>query len=120
MHGIDLGAVRACAEVIVKCAPIDPNGFANLRFAALANVKPGSPFFPAAHHEEGDAPAFAIATESADLAVEAFSSAKTVNEGQRTLAASISKHGQTLARVAAELPQSPTFGGIDFSLFRFQ
>ena len=59
---IDLAAVRACAEIIVKCATIEPNGFANLQFAALANVKAGAPFLPAAYHE-GDAPAFAIATE---------------------------------------------------------
>src|SRR5512138_187297 len=29
MRGINLSAVRACAEVITKCAPIEPNGFAN-------------------------------------------------------------------------------------------
>ncbi len=50
--GISLAAIKACAEVIVKSAPIDPNGFANLRFAALANVKAGSPFFPAAYHDK--------------------------------------------------------------------
>src|SRR5512134_1013761 len=49
-RGIDLSAVRACAEVIVKCATIEPNGFANLQFAALANVAAGAPFFPAAYH----------------------------------------------------------------------
>jgi uncharacterized protein (UPF0210 family) len=49
-RGMDLAAVRLCAQIIVKCAPIDPNGFANLRFAALAHVGPGSPFFPAAYH----------------------------------------------------------------------
>src|SRR5512135_2042469 len=30
-RGLDLRAVRLCAEVIVKAASIDPNGFANLR-----------------------------------------------------------------------------------------
>ena len=39
VRGIDLAALHACAEVIVKCAPIEPNGFANLQFAALANVE---------------------------------------------------------------------------------
>lgn len=117
-RGIDLRAVRACAEVIVKCAPIDPNGFANLRFAALANVKPGAPFFPAAYHA-GNGPAFAVATESADLAVEAFSHAKTVDEGRKMLAASITQHGQTLGQVAAGLSPSPAFSGIDFSLAPF-
>ncbi len=66
-NGVSLEAVRACAKVIAKCAPLTPDGFANLRFAALANVLPGSPFFPAAYYR-GENPAFAIATEAADLA----------------------------------------------------
>src|SRR5215216_3931662 len=68
-RGIDLAAVRACAEVIVKCATLEQDGFANLQFAALANVQPGAPFLPAAYHDS-DRPAFAIATEAADLAVQ--------------------------------------------------
>ena len=52
-RGIDPAAVRACARVIADAASLEPNGFANLRFAALANVQPGSPFFPAAY-QEGD------------------------------------------------------------------
>ena len=36
-NGISLGSIRACAEVIVNCSPLTPDGFANLRFAALAN-----------------------------------------------------------------------------------
>ena len=67
-RGLDLAAIRVCADVIVKSAPLEPNGFANLQFAALANVNAGSPFFPAAYHDK-DKPAFGIATESADLAV---------------------------------------------------
>src|SRR5690606_36338118 len=68
---IHLAQIKACAEVIVKNAPLDANGFANLRFAALANVKAGAPFFPAAYWND-DEPAFAIAVESADVAVKAF------------------------------------------------
>ncbi len=78
-RGLDFAAVRLCAQVIVDAAPLDPNGFANLRFAALANVQSGSPFFPAAYHD-GDQPAFALATEAADLAVDAFSGAASVDE----------------------------------------
>ena len=114
-----LSAVRACAEVIVKCAPIGPNGFANLQFAALANVPAGAPFFPAAYHE-GNKPAFAIATESADLAVGAFENAKTLEEGRNDLVAEIEKHGKNLARIARSLiVNSPKFLGIDFSLAPF-
>ena len=114
--GIAPAAIKACAEVMVKSAPIDPNGFANLRFAALANVKAGSPFFPAAYHDN-DKPAFAIATEAADLAVDAFSQAKTLEVGRQTLIAEIEKHGKQLSKVAQSLDCK--FGGIDFSLGPF-
>ena len=122
---IHLAALRACAEIIVKSAPLDPNGFANLRFAALANVKAGAPFFPAAYHNN-DQPTFAIATEAADLAVNAFSGRQTIDDGRQILIASLSKHGQAITRVAEELSrlptsdsQPPTFFGIDFSLAPF-
>jgi uncharacterized protein (UPF0210 family) len=42
---ISLPAVRQCAEIIHQAASITPDGFTNLRFAALANVPPGAPFF---------------------------------------------------------------------------
>lgn len=130
---VDLEALRRCAQIIVKCAPIDPNGFANLRFAALANVEAGSPFFPAAYHAGGP-PTFAIATEAADLAVDAFSAAKTIDEARRSLIAAIEKHGKALVQVARLLSASPNvaraepsghkvpsphFRGIDFSLASF-
>jgi uncharacterized protein (UPF0210 family) len=115
-RGLDLAAVRACAEIIVKCAPIEPNGFANLQFAALANVKAGSPFLPAAYHDR-DTPAFAIATESADLAMQAFENAKSIEEGRVNLISEIEKHGRKLTETAKTLRCK--FYGIDFSLAPF-
>lgn len=49
------GAVRAeaalpAAQVIWRLARETAEGFGNFRFAALACVEPGSPFFPAAYH----------------------------------------------------------------------
>lgn len=118
---IHMAQVKACAEIIVKCAPIDPNGFANLNFAALANVGPNAPFFPAAYHTS-DQPAFAIAAECADLAVEAIVGARTVDEGRNALVAEFNKHGQTITKIAQSLitnDQSLSFKGIDFSLAPF-
>lgn len=114
--GISLPALKACAEVIVKCATIEPNGFANLQFAALAKVEAGTPFFPAAYHDS-DESAFAIATESADLAVRSFANAKSIGEGRENLIGEIEKHGKKLAKVAKTL--NCRFGGIDFSLAPF-
>jgi uncharacterized protein (UPF0210 family) len=115
-RGIDLAAIRACAEVIVKCATIEPNGFANLQFAALANVEAGAPFLPAAYHNS-DEPAFAIATEAADLAVQAFVHARSLEEGRNSLVREIENHGTKLTGVAKSL--HCRFGGIDFSLAPF-
>jgi uncharacterized protein (UPF0210 family) len=115
-RGVNLSAVRACAEIIVKCASIEANGFANLQFAALANVGAGAPFLPAAYHDD-DRPAFAIATEAADLAVEAFENAKSLEEGRTHLISAIEKHGAKLTEVAKTL--HCRFGGIDFSLAPF-
>lgn len=115
-RGLHLAAVRACAEVIVQCAPLDPNGFANLQFAALANVPPGAPFFPAAYHE-GERPAFAIATQAADLALTAFENATTIEQGQKRLISEIERHGRQLAEIARSLKVK--FYGVDFSLAPF-
>ena len=117
---ISLPAVRACAQVIQQAAAITPDGFANLRFAALANVPPGAPFFPAAYHAGGE-PAFAIATESADLAVQAFSQAHSLAEARRALVEAMERHAQALSRAAAGLQAQYAlrFGGIDFSLAPF-
>ncbi len=123
-RGIDVAAARLCAQVMVRAAPIDPNGFANLRFAALANVPPGAPFFPAAYHS-GNAPAFAIATEAADLAVEAFTGAASLEAARRLLVAAIEKHARVLGKTSRRLGRSktspaaharPVFLGLDFSL----
>jgi len=123
--GISLLAIKSCAEIIQKASVITPDGFANLRFAALANVKPGAPFFPAAYHER-DEPAFAIATEAADLAVDAFNGRGTIDDGRQILIAEIEKHGKAIAATAREIsrfpiPNSrpPKFTGIDFSLAPF-
>ncbi len=118
--GLSLTAVHACAEVIARCAPITPDGFANLRFAALANVPAGAPFFPAAYHE-GEQIAFALATEAADLAVEAFTQAASVDEGRNALVHALEENARKLTKAADFLKYkfNVRFGGIDYSLAPF-
>jgi len=114
--GVSFPAVRACAQVIHRCAPLRPDGFANLRFAALANVPPGAPFFPAAYHLGGP-PAFALALEAADLAVNTFSSAANLDEACQKLIAAMESHARVLVEVAHNLSAQLglDFGGLDFS-----
>ncbi len=119
-RGISLPGIRACADVISQCADVSPDGFANLRFAALANVQPGWPFFPSAYHDS-DTPLFSLAVEAADLAVEAFSGAASLDEGRKALTAAIEHHARKLSAAAEPLKYRFTirFGGIDFSLAPF-
>ncbi len=112
---IDAGAVGAAAQVIRAAAGIE-EGFGNLRFAALANVPPGTPFFPAAYHD-GGVPTFAVATQAADLALEACDSAADVNSARARFKAALEAHGERIVAVAAGLAEHSglPFGGIDFS-----
>ncbi len=118
--GVFLPAMRSCAEVMVRNATISPDGFGNLRFAALANVLPGGPFFPAAYHDS-DHPTFALALEAADLAVDAFTNARSVDEGRQALTNELENQARKLAYAAEPLKFrfNVRFGGIDFSLAPF-
>jgi uncharacterized protein (UPF0210 family) len=122
--GLSLPAVRACAEIIHALGPQDQAGFANLYFAALANVPAGTPFFPAAYHN-GGAPTFAIATEAADLAVSAFTQAKSLAEARSNLVTALEHNAQKLTVITNELTNrfadklNLQFGGIDYSLAPF-
>jgi len=107
--------IRGCAEVIKKAAEIEPNGFANLRFAALANVKPFTPFFPAAYGVKGEL-AFSIAVECADTAVEIFQKAKDIDSGCGELQAVFSEHADRMEEEIAHTTPSIAFKGFDFSL----
>ena len=117
---ISLPAVRACARVIHALAPLEPDGFANLRFAALANVPGGGPFFPAAYHSGGP-PSFALALESADLAVEAFSHTANLSAARAALVEAIEAQARALTQLAQKLTADfdIDFNGLDFSMAPF-
>ena len=117
---ISLAAVRACAQVIQEASTLSPDGFTNLRFAALANVPPGAPFFPAAYHH-GEQPAFSLACEAADLAVEVFSGANSLEQAASDLVACVEQHANQLANLAEILATrfEIAFKGLDFTLAPF-
>jgi uncharacterized protein len=119
-RGVSMNAVQECARVIREASTLDPQGFTNLRFAALANVAPGGPFFPASYHAGGD-PIFALATEAADLAGEAVTGIASVHEGRQAMVESIEENARRLTGIAHDLAKKfgITFGGIDFSLAPF-
>ena len=117
---VSLPAIHQCAEIIQRAGVISPDGFANLRFAALANVPAGSPFFPAAYHQ-GSEPAFALAMEAADLAVTAFSQVDNLEQARTNLVNTMEGYARNLTAIAnhVEKQTGVRFGGIDFSLAPF-
>jgi uncharacterized protein (UPF0210 family) len=118
--GLSLSAARACAEVIHEVAARSEDGFANLRFAGLANVPSGSPFFPAAYHRGGP-DAIAIATEGAELAVTAMQDGTSLQAASRLLVEAIEGHAAVLKRITQSIANryDVRFRGIDFSMAPF-
>ncbi len=119
--GLHTHAIQACARVMAALAPLEPNGFANLRFAALASVPPGAPFFPAAyaptHLKETDV-LVALALEAADLAVTAFDAAATADDARTALVQAVEGHAARLTELASRAAgqHGGHFLGLDFSL----
>ncbi|RJQ45155.1 MAG: DUF711 family protein [Anaerolineaceae bacterium] len=117
---LSLPDIRSCADVIKRVADLEPDGFANLRFAALANVKPYTPFFPAAYGETGTL-AFSLAMECADTALKIFEQAVDINRGCRSLCSTFEEHARALeVLIEKSKSKSPiSFKGFDFSLAPF-
>ena len=116
-HEVSLPAAQAAARLICQLAQVEPNGFANLNFCALANVPAYAPFFPAAYAQNSP-PAFALALEAADLAEQAFSQAQSLQTAQKTLIAEVESHAQKLEAIGQKLTEIYTynFKGLDFTL----
>ena len=116
-HEVSLPAAQAAARLICQLAQVEPNGFANLNFCALANVPAYAPFFPAAYAQNSP-PAFALALEAADLAEQVFSQAQSLQAARKTLIAEVESHAQKLEAIGQKLTKIYTynFKGLDFTL----
>jgi hypothetical protein len=118
--GISLRGIEKAAKVVVEIAHSTPDGFGNLRLAVLANCEPGSPFFPVSYHR-GPGARFSIATEAADLAVEAFGQAGNLEEARTNLEQAVEEKARIIEDICGGLEDDfgLRFGGIDFSLAPF-
>jgi uncharacterized protein (UPF0210 family) len=115
--GTDMAGLTSAGDIIRRVSRSVANGFGNLRLAALANCLPWSAFFPAAYHG-GGSPRFAIATEAADLAVQAVSEATSPADAEDRLTALVQECADSITGAARALAQGLgfAFAGIDFSL----
>jgi hypothetical protein len=101
-HGIRFEAVQASAKVIRALVDSTEQGFGNLRFAALARCPPDIPFFPAAYHED-DEPTFSLALQAADLAVQAFEQASSLDQAESGLTAALEAEFSKLDQLGSSI-----------------
>lgn len=117
---VNLRAARRTAAAIRTIADSTPGGEGNLRFAALANCPPHIPFFPAAYYlpDADSRPTLAVALEAADLAVEAFGEAATIEDAQYRLVSALERASEVISPIAARVAGESRlrFAGIDLSL----
>jgi len=109
--GIDREAVLLAADAIRRCSTLTPDGFGNLRFAALARVPAYVPFLPAAYapgSDGSDGPVLdsrsgafglAIGIEAASLAVAAVDGAATLDQARQALIATVEASAAQLDKV---------------------
>ena len=113
---INYNTARQTAKLIKKLSKIREDGFANLRFAAIFNTKPGSPFYPAAYHKGPTS--FAIGTENSDLVYKAFSEAKTIEKAAHFLKKILLAEFKKIENIAEQISKKEKiqYDGIDVSI----
>jgi uncharacterized protein (UPF0210 family) len=114
-RAVDLEASRTAAEAMARIADATDGGEGNFRFAAAANIRPGTPFFPVAYHDGEEA--FSIGLESAGLVELAFGDAADLNEGRQRLQALLETELAPIEALAHEVArrEDVRYLGIDVS-----
>jgi uncharacterized protein (UPF0210 family) len=113
-NGINLSAIKSAAKIIKSLSEPDP--FNNLKFCLSSNVKPDTPFFPAAYHIS-EKPAFGLALEMADEVVKVFDHSETLEQAQVNLRNKYNEIYESLVPLCEEIGNKYQidFHGIDFS-----
>jgi uncharacterized protein len=121
-QGISLAGARACGELVAQVAAQSVDGFGNLRFAALANCPPHIPFFPAAYHDVGERLTVGLALEAADVAVDAFDGATTLEAARERLVDRLRREVERVGAAATTAlagDDGVELTGVDLSLAPF-
>ena len=113
--GVRWPAVGAAARVM-KQLEDTVHSQGNFRFAAIAMVKPLTPFFPAAYHD-GFGHQFAIALESANLVADSFKDAPDLATARRRLMDALSTEAFAIQAEAGRVDSETgwAYVGIDLS-----
>lgn len=92
---------KAClesAKLIKQLTPLENEGFANLRFAAIFNLAPNCPFFPAAYHDGKCG--LGIGTENSDLVYTCFEKTNGITTAEIDLKNCLNKEFIELEKIA--------------------
>ena len=116
INGINYQAAKEAANVIVRISKETDGGYGNLRFAALANCPPDTPFFPASYHK-GET-CFSIGLECSDLVSKAFEKAKSLIEAEERLQSIFAIELKRIEKTAKEIGEKEKIflKGIDVSV----
>ena len=111
--GVHTRAARSAAEVMHAVAGAVADGKGSFRFAAAANIPPGTPFFPVGWHDGPSS--IAIGLETAGLVHAAFADATDVEDGRRLLVERMTTELQAVERIASAIAaeEKVRYGGID-------
>ena len=114
--GVRWAAIAAAARVMKKLETSTEHSQGNFRFAAIANVPPLSPFFPAAYHT-GFGHQFAIALESANVVAAALKDAPDLASARQRLTDALANVAFDVEHHAGRVDQETgwTYMGIDLS-----
>lgn len=114
-RGMHADAASHVAQTMLTLARSLPQGMANFRFAAAANIPAGAPFFPVAWHRGADS--LAIGVESASVVEQAFAAAHDASDAGNRLTVLLSEQLQPIEALAAKLAAEANreYLGIDTS-----
>src|SRR5207237_3913158 len=114
--GVRWGAIGAAARVMKKLEASTEHSQGNFRFAAIANVPPLVPFFPAAYHT-GFGHQFAIAIESAPVVAAALKDAPDLASARQRITDALAAVAFDIEHHAGRVDSETgwTYMGIDLS-----
>lgn len=114
--GVRWKGVHASAGIVKYLEDHTDNGIGTFRFAAIANVPPYAPFYPASYHQ-GFGHQFAIALESANVVAEVMAVQRDSEVTRQALVNELGRQARAVADIASKIDQDTgwTYMGIDLS-----
>lgn len=113
--GVQANVAATTAKIMVELCRALPDGLANFRFAAAANIPAGTPFFPVAWHQGSES--FAIGMEAASVVEQAFASLSAGSDPTEHLRSALNAAFLPVEQLAQELAERERrqYLGIDTS-----